>query len=1073
MRYGHSEVSNEYPIIDNNGQVMVTLTLNDLSRPGLLENFDVPTLALSISSQRQEQVDPFYSDMMRNYKFSNGDIADIASLDGVRSRDRGIPLYNEIRTAYNFKPATDWSDITNNTVIQTRLKQLYTSVDNVEALVGALAEDHLPGSNLGPLIRKSMIDQFTAIRDSDRFYYESPGSGWSLDEINQINNITWRDIITRNVPQFTLPTNIWFVQPSVTFGTTNIFDSNAPDYPSSNYLRLSDVYEIRWKIVGDGNTGHLQLLLTMLSVNSWFGLGFNSIDNGMLGADFIVLRNSNDGQNIEVGNYKSAGYQPPMKDVNNQYVEVLNQKFVNFTTQVELRRPLIASDTKPINDKLTTMIYAWNPGSNVISYHGGNRGSIKVNFFTATILQQSESKNHLTRLLHGLAMFVIWAILFPISVFIVRYWKHTDKYLFQHRNLQIVGGFLSLWGLARLESANKGIMKGIRAFHFVLGSALIAFAWVNIYFGITQYQTYSDAYNGVRFGIWQIIYLIWIGLLCIGFICGEYWYNYRNGVFFWNTSDPEDNQHRIESLINGYNKLPDITWDDVNQRVASGAHLVVAEGIVFDIRKWICNHPGGAKILKRVIGTDITQDFFHDKSKIQQTQPIQKPINKNLIIQSNNDAEKLLYSRAKVATIDKYENYDDADFVEDVKVDQINAKTSFNNKISRVAIHSHSKFAATKLATMAIAKLLKNDHLRNNRLTFLPSSQYNNNNISYDNTKIYDNTCNPNIFRRYILVRKETLNIKPDVKRCPVRRFTFQTINPDDQTLPNFQPGDYMEFMTHTKGQVIIRPYTTLQEKGQGQENSNKSFSIIVKIYENGLMSRHLDKQLIGFEIKVRGPFDISTRDPTSAPLTSATLLSPKFFKKDSPPSPSFPLTSPSLSSPPLTTNILLNPLSQDGCWDVLFMICGGTGLTPMLQLINHHFDEAISKPFKLFLLFANNTLPDVFNSDYLELVATNNKDRFKVSYILTRPPPKWEGFTGHINERTLIKWMKSCHPMENHNEMAFGRGIIDDDNNIIYNNGGYANNVVVCGPPIMMESVESSLIEKLKFNSDKVIFIR
>jgi len=32
---------------------------------------------------------------------------------------------------------------------------------------------------------------------------------------------------------------------------------------------------------------------------------------------------------------------------------------------------------------------------------------------------------------------------------------------------------------------------------------------------------------------------------------------------------------------------------------------------------------------------------------------------------------------------------------------------------------------------------------------------------------------------------------------------------------------------------------------------------------------------------------------------------------------------------------ILLNPARGDQCWDVLFMICGGTGLTPMLQLVS------------------------------------------------------------------------------------------------------------------------------------------
>ena len=36
----------------------------------------------------------------------------------------------------------------------------------------------------------------------------------------------------------------------------------------------------------------------------------------------------------------------------------------------------------------------------------------------------------------------------------------------------------------------------------------------------------------------------------------------------------------------------------------------------------------------------------------------------------------------------------------------------------------------------------------------------------------------------------------------------------------------------------------------------------------------------------------------------------------------------------PTVNHILLNPDSEDGCWDILFMICGGTGITPMIQLV-------------------------------------------------------------------------------------------------------------------------------------------
>ena len=34
-------------------------------------------------------------------------------------------------------------------------------------------------------------------------------------------------------------------------------------------------------------------------------------------------------------------------------------------------------------------------------------------------------------------------------------------------------------------------------------------------------------------------------------------------------------------------------------------------------------------------------------------------------------------------------------------------------------------------------------------------------------------------------------------------------------------------------------------------------------------------------------------------------------------------------------SGILLNKERENLCWDVLFMVCGGTGLTPMLQLVS------------------------------------------------------------------------------------------------------------------------------------------
>jgi peroxidase len=96
---------------------------------------------------------------MRELRPSASVINDIASTDHLRVRDRGIPLYNDVRSAYGLSRAEKFSDITSNMRAQTRLQELYSTVDSVEALAGALSEDHLNGSNLGPLIHASMREQ--------------------------------------------------------------------------------------------------------------------------------------------------------------------------------------------------------------------------------------------------------------------------------------------------------------------------------------------------------------------------------------------------------------------------------------------------------------------------------------------------------------------------------------------------------------------------------------------------------------------------------------------------------------------------------------------------------------------------------------------------------------------------------------------------------------------------------------------------------------------------------------------------------------------------------------------------
>ncbi len=60
---------------------------------------------------------------------------------------------------------------TRRTTLASRLKAIYGTVDNLDAIVGMMSEPHLPGSELGELQSALWRRQFEALRDGDRFFY--------------------------------------------------------------------------------------------------------------------------------------------------------------------------------------------------------------------------------------------------------------------------------------------------------------------------------------------------------------------------------------------------------------------------------------------------------------------------------------------------------------------------------------------------------------------------------------------------------------------------------------------------------------------------------------------------------------------------------------------------------------------------------------------------------------------------------------------------------------------------------------------------------------------------------------
>ncbi|CAG8464380.1 12977_t:CDS:10, partial [Dentiscutata heterogama] len=854
--------------------------------------------------------------------------------------------------------------------------------------------------------------------------YESPDAGFTSDEINTIHNTTLSMVINRNIPStYSTPTNLWVVQPVVAPNATAPNSSYSP----FNTLKFSSTYQVQWRIDGSD----LYLFMTMQSANAWFGIGFNSLDGGMLYADMIIVTVNS--STIDVGLYMPTAYQKPDRDLNSTFLTVLGKNVTNGYTQVEVKRPLNAPNRKPITNSLTTTIYAFNPSVSILTYHGGNRGSMSINFFTAATAGSLTEQSRTMQLAHGTGMFLMWCVLFPASIWIVRYMRHRDSHMFQHRNLQILGAFcvgvfgavamssvtvqfrvphgilgttiytglvaqvalglLAIFGLAHVESA----LRGLKHTHFYFGAILMSCAWINVYLGMVQYGV---NYN-VNTQVVIYLYLAWFVLLAMIFLASEFYYKIKNLQFLWPTRMLNDTTLRIHRRIpeKVYELLPAYTWSEFNEKVLSGACLVVAEGLVFDIHSWIKIHPGGQKILRRVIGTDITNDFFFDP-------------NVQMVISRNFDKEhELLQSNTIDAT--EYSNIQlkhkkPSSGVPSSVARSIDLLNSITFKNTRVAMHRHSKFATAKLATMVIARI----------------SDYDDENISrpaVDGILPYltpsKSRISPEIFRRYILTNIE------DVTRYdsenPVKKFTFQVIHPYEK-LPEILPGDYIEVMSYANKATIVRPYTLL--KGP----SNTTFSIIVKIYKDGAMSQHLGKQLRNFEIAVRGPFDVSERiEQAGTPYSSeaglrrrqrASIMSTsgrRYTKSNTAYSGYGSVSSDDNNNRAPSSRILLNNNREDKCWDYLFLVCGGTGITPALQLIQYHLEQKDSK-FHIHLLTANHSIADIISFKYLLYLQDNSEGKFTVEFIISRAPPTWKGYVGTIDDNLLYEWIsKNYHPLQ------------------------------------------------------------
>ena len=216
-RFGHTMLPAELQRLDNNGDVIPEGNIdlkNSFFNPSEISNIGIDAYLMGLASQPAQEIDNHVVDGVRNFLFGPPGAGgfDLASMNIERGRDHALADYNQMRLDYGLLSVTDFTDITSDLELQELLFDLYGDVNNIDAWVGGLAEDHQLGSSMGELFSTIIIDQFENLRDADRFWYQNDDFFLSHTELlSEIDNMSLGDIIELNTDIRSLQKDVFFV----------------------------------------------------------------------------------------------------------------------------------------------------------------------------------------------------------------------------------------------------------------------------------------------------------------------------------------------------------------------------------------------------------------------------------------------------------------------------------------------------------------------------------------------------------------------------------------------------------------------------------------------------------------------------------------------------------------------------------------------------------------------------------------------------------------------------------------------------------------------------------------------
>jgi hypothetical protein len=203
----HPLVPDDFEIRDwHTDDVEATYTLRDLTGPAgktLLAETDLANLLYSFGTAHPGAlVLQNFPKFLQEFQRPDGTYTDLAATDILRTRELGVPRYNEFRRLLHLKPAKSFAELTDDKQLRSTLAEIYGNVEDVDTIVGMFAEKRPAGFGFSDTAFRIFILMASRRLNSDRFFtddftpevYSPAGYRWVVE-----NDMT--SVLLRHYPQ--------------------------------------------------------------------------------------------------------------------------------------------------------------------------------------------------------------------------------------------------------------------------------------------------------------------------------------------------------------------------------------------------------------------------------------------------------------------------------------------------------------------------------------------------------------------------------------------------------------------------------------------------------------------------------------------------------------------------------------------------------------------------------------------------------------------------------------------------------------------------------------------------------